>query len=69
MLERRQDTISEDVCDGGCDHGGVYKGLVFKVIVTLCSLSFLTSKYCFPYLQVGGQAFGGFVVVETPSSG
>ena len=64
LLQRRQDTISEDGCDGGCDNDGVHKGLVFTVIVMLSSLSFLTSTiYCFPYLRVGGQAFGGFVVV------
>ena len=64
LLQRRQDTISEGGCDGGCDNDGVHKGLVFKVIVMLSSLSFLTSTiYCFPYLRVGGQAFGGFVVV------
>ena len=64
LLQRRQDTISEGGCDGGCDNDGVHKGLVFTVIVMLSSLSFLTSTiYCFPYLRVGGQAFGGFVVV------
>ena len=64
LLQRRQDTISEGGCDGGCDNDGVHKGLVFTVIVMLSSLSFLTSAiYCFPYLRVGGQAFGGFVVV------
>ena len=64
LLQRRQDTISEGGCDGGCDNDGVHKGLVFTVIVMLSSLSFLTSTiYCFPYLRVCGQAFGGFVVV------
>ena len=64
LLQRRQDTISEGGCDGGCDNDGVHKGLVFTVIVMLSSLSFLTSTiYCFPYLRVGGQAFGGVVVV------
>ena len=64
LLQRRQDTISEGGCDGGCDNDGVHKGLVFTVIVMLSSLSFLTSAiYCFPYLRVGGQAFGSFVVV------
>ena len=64
LLQRRQDTISEGGCDDECDNDGVHKGLVFTVIVMLSSLSFLTSTiYCFPYLRVGGQAFGGFVVV------
>ena len=64
LLQRRQDTISAGGCDDGCDNDGVHKGLVFTVIVMLSSLSFLTSTiYCFPYLGVGGQAFGGFVVV------
>ena len=64
LLQRRQDTISEGGCDGGCDIDGVHKRLVFTVIVMLSSSSFLTSTiYCFPYLRVGGQAFGGFVVV------
>ena len=64
LLQRRQDTISEGGCDGGCHNDGVHKGLVFTVIVMLSSLSFLTfAIYCFPYLRVGGQAFGGFVVV------
>ena len=64
LLQRRQDTISEGGCDGGCDNDGVHKGLVFTVIVILSSLSFLASTiYCFRYLRVGGQAFGGFVVV------
>ena len=69
MLQRCQDTISEGGCDDGCDNDGVHKGLVFTVIVMLSSSSFLTSTFCFPYLRVGGQAFGGFDVVETPSSG
>ena len=69
MLQRRQDIISEGDCDGGCDNEGVHKGLVFTVIVMLSSLSFLTSTFCFPYLRVGGQAFGGFVVVGTPLGG
>ena len=34
MLQRRQDTIRYG-CDGECDNGGVHKGLVFTVIVTL----------------------------------
>ena len=64
LLQRRQDTISEGGCDGGCDNDGGHKGLVFTVIVILSSLSFLASTiYCFRYLRVGGQAFGGFVVV------
>ena len=55
LLQRRQDTISEDGCDDGCDNDGVHKGLVFTVIVMLSSLSFLTSAiYCFPYLRVRG---------------
>ena len=69
MLQQRQDIISEGDCDGGCDNEGVHKGLVFTVIVILSSSSFLTSTFCFPYLRVGGQAFGGFVVVGTPSGG
>ena len=43
MLQRRQDIISEGDCDGRCDNVGVHKGLVFTVIVTLSSCSFLTS--------------------------
>ena len=69
MLQRRQDIISEGDCDGGSDNERVHKGLVFTVIVMLSSSSFLTSTFCFLYLRVGGQAFGGFVVVETPSGG
>ena len=69
MLQRRQDIISEGDCDGGCDNGGVHKGLVFTVIVMLSSSSFLTFTFCFPYLRVGAQAFGGFDVVGTPSGG
>ena len=67
MPQRRQDIISEGDCDGGCDNDGVYKGLVFMLIVMLSSSFFLTSTSCFPSLWVGGQAFGGFVVVGTPS--
>ena len=70
MLQRRQYTISEDGCDGGCDNGGVYKRLVFTVIVMWSFSSLLVSTcYCFPYLLVGGQAFNRFVVVGTPSGG
>ena len=69
MLQRRQDIISEGDCNGECDNEGVHKGLVFTVIVMLSSSSFLTSTFCFPYLPVGGQAFGGFGVVRTPSGG
>ena len=69
MLQRRQDIISQGDCDGGCDNEGVHKGLVFTVIVMLSSSSFLTYTFCFPYLRVGGQAFGGFDVVGTPSGG
>ena len=69
MLQRRQGFISEGDCDGGCDNEGVHKGLVFTVIVMLSSSSFLTSTFCFPYLRVGGQAFGGFGMLGTPSSG
>ena len=69
MLQRRQDIISEDDYDGECDNVGVHKGLVSMVIVMLSSLSFFTSTFCFPYLRVGSQAFGGFVVVGTPSGG
>ena len=47
MLQRPQDIISEGDCDGGCDNGGVHKGLVFKVIVMLSSSSFLTSTFVF----------------------
>ena len=67
MLQRCQDTISEGGCDDGCDNDGVHKGLVFTVIVTRSLSSFLLWKfYCFPYLRVGAQAFGGFGVVGTP---
>ena len=70
LPQRRQDIISEGDCDGGCDNEGVHKGLVFTVIVTRSLLSFLSSTfYCFPYLRVCGQAFGGFVVVGTHSDG
>ena len=69
MLQRHQDIISEGDCDGECDNEGVHKGLVFTVIVMLSSSSFLRSTFCFPYLRVGGQAFGGFDVVGTPSGG
>ena len=70
MLERRQDTISEGGCDRGCNNSRVYKGLVFTVIVTQSLSSFLLfTFYCFPYLQVGGQAFSGFVVVGKRSGG
>ena len=70
MLQRRQDTISEGGCDGGCNNSRVYKGLVFTGIVTQSLSSFLLSTfYCFPYLQVGGQAFSGFVVVGKSSGG
>ena len=50
VLQRRQDIISEGDCDGGCDSVGVHKGLVFTVIVTLSSSSFLTSTILFPLL-------------------
>ena len=69
MLQRRQDIISNGDCDGKCDNEGVHKRLVCMVIVMLSSSSFLTSTFCFPYLRVGGQAFGGFDVVGTPSGG
>ena len=69
MLQRRQDIISEGDCDSECNNEAVHKGLVFTVIVMLASSSFLTSTFCFPYLRVGGQAFGGFDVVRTPSGG
>ena len=69
MLQRHQDTISEGGCDDVCHNEGVHKGLVFIVIVMLFSSSFLTPPFCFPYLWVGGQAWGGFVVVGTPSGG
>ena len=69
MLQQRQDTISEGGCDDGYDNEGVHKRWIFTVIVMLSSSSFLTSTFCFHYLPVGGQAFGGFVVVGTPSSG
>ena len=49
-LQRRQDIISEGGCDSGCNNEGVHKGLVFMVIVMLSPSSFLTSKFCFPYL-------------------
>ena len=41
MLQRRQDTIRYG-CDGGCDNDGVYKGLVFTVIV----MQSLSSFHC-----------------------
>ena len=70
VLQRCQDIISEDDCDGGYDNAGVQKGLVFKMIVTLSLSTFLSSTLlCFPYLRVGGEAFGGFVVFGTPSEG
>ena len=69
ILQRRQDIIREGDCDSECDNEGVHKGLVFTVIVMLSSLSFLTSTFYFPYLRVGGQAFGVFGVVGTPSGG
>ena len=69
ILQRRQDIIREGDCDSECANEGVHKGLVFTVIVMLSSLSFLTSTFCFPYLRVGGQAFGDFDVVGTPSGG
>ena len=50
MTQRRQDIISEGDCDGGCDNDGVYKGLVFMLIVMLSSSFFLTSTSCFPSL-------------------
>ena len=50
MLKRRQDIISEDDCDGGCDNVGVHKELVFMVIVTLSSSSFLISTILFSLL-------------------
>ena len=37
LLQRRQDTISEGGCDGGCNNDGVHKGLVFMVIAMLSS--------------------------------
>ena len=39
MLQRHQNTIRYG-CDGGCDNDGVYKGLVFTVIVTQSLSSF-----------------------------
>ena len=69
VLQQCQDTIREHGCDGRCDNGGVHKGLVFTVIVMVSSSSFLMSTFCFPYLRVSGQAFSGFVVVQTPSGG
>ena len=50
MLQRRQDIISEGGCDGGCDNVGVHKELVFMVIVTLSSSSFLISTIWFSLL-------------------
>ena len=52
MLQRHEDIISEDGCDGGCDNGGVHKGLVFTVIVTRSLLSILSSTF---YCQVNGS--------------
>ena len=57
MLGRLQDTISEGGTDDVYNNGGVHKRLVFTVIVTLSSSSFVTSPFCFPSLRVGGQAF------------
>ena len=59
MLQRRQDTMSYG-CDGGCYNDGVYKGLVFTVIVTWSLSSFHCSTFIvFSYLRVGGQALSG----------
>ena len=69
MLQLRQDIISQGDCEGGCDNKGVHKGFFFTEIVMLSSSSFLISTLGFPYLRVGGQAFSGFEVVETPSGG
>ena len=69
MLQRHQDIISESDCGDACDNEGVHMGLVLTVIVMLSSSSFFTSTFCVPYLRVGGQAFGGFDVVGTPSGG
>ena len=57
MLQRRQDIISEDDCEGGCDNDGVHKGLVFTVIVKLSSLSFLTSGILFSLLTSWWSTF------------
>ena len=45
ILQRRQDTIREGGCNGGCDNDGVHRGLVFTVIVTRSLSSFLLSKF------------------------
>ena len=60
MLQRRQDIISEGDCDGGCDHDGIHKGLVFTVIVTLSSSSFLTSTILFSLLTSWWSSFRWF---------
>ena len=68
MVQRRQDIISEGDCGNGCDNDGVHKGLVIIMVVTRSLISLLLSTLLlFPYLRVGGQAFGGFDVVGTPS--
>ena len=45
MLQPRQDIISHGGCDGGCDYDGVYKGLVFMVMVKWSLSSFLLSIF------------------------
>ena len=70
LLQRRQDTISEGGCDGGCDNDGVHKGLVFTVIVTLSSLSFLLSTFLlFSLLTSWWSSFRCFCCGRTPSGG
>ena len=45
MLQWRQDTIRY-CCNGECDNGGVHKGSLFMVIVTLSSHSSLFYILC-----------------------
>ena len=44
MLQQCQDTIRYG-CNGGCEHDGVHKGLVFTVIVTQSLSSFHCSTF------------------------
>ena len=60
ILQRRQDIIREGDCDSECDNEGVHKGLVFMVIVTLSSLSFLTSTILFSLLTSWWSSFRWF---------
>ena len=69
MLQRRQDTIRYG-CDVECDNDGVHKGLVFTVI--FCGLyhpPIVLHLFGFPYLRVGGQAFGDCCRGQSSSGG